>query len=131
MSEQKIPEGQMPDNVWRALDKSVKVMRPPSATIGLTKIPATRYSKCSHRFIAQRLQHVHVSFHGCKACDLGQHINDRLGIDAGNGRTADVMEGIQGAAEGVPDAGSFAREILTPRNAMGLNGQDEWHFHIR
>ena len=77
------------------MDKSMNLMSPHSTAVILAKEAASRDTQFPHTFVSQGLHLDQLLIHGIKARDVGENIDDWLGINARNRSAAYVKLDVQ------------------------------------
>ena len=93
-------------------------MRTVAGMVVLSKVATARDAKLTQRFVAKCREPFSVSVEEADITDHRQQIDDRLRVDAWNGRAPDVVDLHEMFAEHLGNCRSLARELCRPARLM-------------
>src|SRR3546814_3551072 len=86
----------------------------------LAKVAAPRNAELAECLVAQRGDSAFASIEKREIAGDGEHVDDGLGVNTGNGSAADVVNGTYRSAKRTGHGHGFARTLAGPASIVGL-----------
>lgn len=111
----------MPLQVWRIRREGVYLFGPHARRVVTPEVPSAGDPEFAHCFIPDPPHALGARVNGSQIARDRQHIDDRLGMNAGNRCAADVVDGQQAVSERLLHLTS---RTLEHRRPLGIVGDD-------
>src|SRR3546814_5957590 len=99
MRDQVVAELQVACDLWRAGSESMDLVGAFPGGVVLAKVAAPRNAELAECLVAQRGDSAFASIEKREIAGDGEHVDDGLGVNTGNGSAADVVNGTYRSAK--------------------------------